>query len=58
MDSIMVLKDHNGFKFVHGNLFPRAIQRQNICLQDVGNPRMQCVELVKRMQLGRDMEES
>ena len=52
MDSIMALKDHSTFKFVHGNWFPGQskdkvfVFKMSIDLPSSG------VELVKRMQVG------
>jgi hypothetical protein len=58
MDSIMALKDHSAFKFVHGSRFPRQskdkmfVFKMSVDLPGTG------VELVKRMQVGGDMENS
>jgi hypothetical protein len=35
MDSIMALKDHSGFKYVHGSRFPGQSKDKSICLQNV-----------------------
>ena len=56
MDSIMALKDHYAFRFVHGSRFPRQskdkvfVFKMSIDLPGSG------VELVKRMQVGGNME--
>ena len=58
MDSIMALKDHSAFKFVHGSRFPGQskdkvfVFKMSVDLPGSG------VELVKRMQVGGDMENS
>ena len=58
MDSIMALKDHTAFKFVHGSRFPGQskdkvfVFKMSVDLPGSG------VELVKRMQVGGDMENS
>ena len=52
LDSIMALKDHSAFKFVHGSRIPRHLKdivfvfKMSVDLPGIG------VELVKRMQVG------
>ena len=58
MDSIMALKDHSGFKYVHDSRFPGQskdkvfVFKMSVDLPGSG------VDLVKRMQVGGDMENS
>lgn len=58
MDSIMVLKDYLGFKYVHGNKFfgqskgKVFVFKMSVDLQESG------VDLVKRMHVGENMENS
>ena len=57
MDSIIELKNHSGFKYVHGNRFPR--QSKNIIFVfkiSVDLPRSS-VDFVKRMHVERNMED-
>ena len=57
-NSIMVLKDHSTFKFVSGSWFPTPskdkmfVFKMSVDLPDNG------VELVKKMQVGKDMKNS
>ena len=58
IDSIMALKDHPGFKYVHGSKFPGQskdkvfVFKMSVDLPGSG------VDLVKRMQVERNMENS
>ena len=58
MDNIMALKDHSTFKFVHGSWFPRqSKEKMFVFKMSVDLPGTD-VELVKRMQVGKNMENS
>ena len=51
MDSIMALKDHSAFKFIHGSRFPRQSKdKVFISKMSVDLPGSR-VELVKRIQI-------
>ena len=58
MDGIMALKDHSGFKYVHGSRFPGQskdkvfVFKMSVDLPGSG------VDIVKRMHVGGDMENS
>ena len=58
MDSIMALKDHSGFKYVHGSRFPGQSKDKvfvfKMSVDLLGNG----VDLVKLMQVGEDMKNS
>ena len=58
MDSIMALKDHSGFKYVHGSRFPgQSKDKVFVFKMSINLPRSS-VDLVKHMQVGGDMENS
>ena len=58
MDSIMALKDHSGFKYVHDSRFPgQSNNKVFIFKMSVDLPGSD-VDLVKHMQVERDMENS
>jgi hypothetical protein len=58
MDNIMTLKNHSAFKFVHGSRFPgQSKDKVFVFKMSVDLPGSD-VELVKRMQVGGDMENS
>lgn len=56
MDSIMALKDHSSFKFVHGSRIPGQSKDKVVVFQIVVNLLRSGVELVKHMHVGRGME--
>jgi hypothetical protein len=56
MDSIMALKDHSAFKFVHGSRFPGQSKDKVFVFKMFVDLLGSGVELVKRMQVGGDME--
>ena len=58
MDSIMALKDHSGFKYVHGSRFPGQSKDKVFVFKMSVNLPGSGVDLVKRMQVGGDMENS
>jgi hypothetical protein len=58
MDSIMTLKDHYVFKFIHGSRFLRQSKDKVFVLKMFVDLPVSDVELVKRMQVGGDMENS
>jgi hypothetical protein len=58
MDSIMALKDHYAFKFVHGSRFPGQSEDKVFVFKMSVDLPGSGVELVKRMQVGGDMETS
>ena len=58
MNSIMVLKDHYAFKFVHGSRFPGQSKYKVFVFKMYVDLPASGVELVKKMQVGGDMENS
>ena len=58
MESIMALKDHSTFKFVHGSRFPRQSKDKVFVLKMFIDLPGNNVKLVKRMQVREDMEKS
>ena len=58
IDSIMALKDHSAFKFVHGSRFPRQSKDKVFILKMFVDLLSSSVELVKKMQVRGDMENS
>ena len=58
MDSIMALKDHSGFKYVHGSRFPGQSKDKVLVLNMSVDLPGSSVDLVKRIQGGGDMENS
>ena len=58
MDNIMTLKDHSGFKYIHGSRFMgQCKDRVFVCRKPIDLPGSD-VDLVKRIQVGGDMENS
>ena len=58
MDSIMALKDHSGFKYVHDSRFPGQFKDKVFVFKMSVDIPGGGVDLVKRMQVGGDMENS
>jgi hypothetical protein len=58
MDSIMALKDHSAFKFIHGSRFPGQSKDKGFVFKMSVDLPSSGVELVKRMQDCDDMENS
>jgi hypothetical protein len=58
MDSIMTLKDHSAFKFVHGSRFPGQSKDKVFVFKMYVDIPGNGVKLVKMMQVGGDMENS
>ena len=58
MDSLMALKDHSTFNFVHGNRFPRLSKDKVFDFKMFVNLPSSGVKLVKKMQVGGNMENS
>ena len=57
MDSIMALKDYLGFKFIHEKKFPGQSKGKVFVFKiSVDRPRSR-VDLVKRIQPGRDLQD-
>ena len=54
----MTLKDHSTFKFVHGSRFPRKSKDKVFVFKMFVDPLGSGVELVKKIQVGKDMENS
>lgn len=58
MNNIMVLKDHLGFKYVDGSMFPRQFKEEMFVFKMSVDLLRSDVNFVKRMQFGGDMENS
>jgi hypothetical protein len=54
----MALKDHSGFKYVHGSRFPGQFKDKIFVFKMSVDLPGSGVDLVKRMQVGGDMENS
>ena len=57
MDSIMALKDYSGFKFIHDNKFPSQSKDKVFVFKMSVDRLGSGVDLVKRMQLGGDLQD-
>jgi hypothetical protein len=58
MDNIMAFKDHSAFKFVHGSRFPGQSKDKVFVLKMFVDISSSGMELVKKMQVGGNMENS
>ena len=58
MDSIMTLKDHSGFKYVYDSRFPGQSKNKVLISKMSVDILGSGVNIVKRMQVGGDMENS
>lgn len=58
MNNTMALKNHTGFKYGYGKRFPRQFKDKAFVFKMLVDLSRSDVDIVKHMQVGRDMENS